>query len=268
MNKSICIAAVLFGMSSTTWGGEVFNQGFETNTDGWFDSSSSWFGSVTRVSSGTGGITSASGSNHATFTQSGAVGDETGGFSRFDGYRTAWSGGFTASAAIYLDTSWSAGEGFDYSVAANGSDGNHRRDFIFHIAMDSSSGDLLIGGSNNTNFDPRQDLESINHAVIADSGWYTFEHDFRDAGDGSLAVDLNVYNSLGTLIFTETRNDTSDVLGSIVGGNRYAWFTNIDIAGGINVDDITLNVVPLPPAALAGLGLLAGCAGIRQLRRR
>jgi hypothetical protein len=29
-----------------------------------------------------------------------------------------------------------------------------------------------------------------------------------------------------------------------------------------------VSVVPLPPAALAGLGLLAGCAGVRQYRRR
>jgi len=29
-----------------------------------------------------------------------------------------------------------------------------------------------------------------------------------------------------------------------------------------------LAVVPLPPAAFAGIGLLAGCAGVRQLRRR
>ncbi|MBO6738222.1 MAG: hypothetical protein JJ916_00005, partial [Phycisphaerales bacterium] len=51
-------------------------------------------------------------------------------------------------------------------------------------------------------------------------------------------------------------------------GNRSGWFTNIDIGGGINVDDVTLNVVPLPPAALAGLGMLAGFAGVRKLRQR
>lgn len=71
-----------------------------------------------------------------------------------------------------------AGEGFDYAVAANGQDGNHLRDFIFHVTQDTSTGNLLVGGSNNTNFAPREDLDTLNHATIDASGWYTFEHKF------------------------------------------------------------------------------------------
>lgn len=37
----------------------------------------------------------------------------------------------------------------------------------------------------------REDLETINHEVITTSGWYTFEHNFRD-DNGVLAVDLNL----------------------------------------------------------------------------
>lgn len=266
--NAVAVIATLIGMSGAAFAGDVYHQSFESNTDGWFDSSSGWFGGVNRVASGTGGITSASGSHHAVFTQSGDPGDETGGFTRFDGYRDSWNGAYSASAAIYLDTNWAAGEGFDYSVASSGSDGNHLQDFIFHVTKDTSSGDLLVGGSNNTNFDPIENLETGNHAVIGSTGWYTFEHSFYDNGDGTLAVALNLYNSSGTLIFTEIRNTPANVLATVVGGNRYGWFTNIDIAGGINVDDVTLNVVPLPPAALAGLGLLAGCAGVRKLRNR
>lgn len=263
IKHTLLLTAIAVGAGAAQ-GGEVFNQGFESNTDGWLDSSNGWVGTVTRVASGTSGITSASGSYHATFEQGGGVG----GFTRFDGYRDSWTGPYQARAAIYLDTGWAAGSGFDYSVASYNTSGSHLRDFIFHVTKDTSTGDLLVGGSNNTNFDPREDLENINSVAISSSGWYTFEHSFYEAMDGSLAVALNLYNSSGTLIFTEVRNNAGDLVGSVAGGNGYGWFTNIDIAGGINVDDTTLNVVPLPPAAFAGLGLLAGCAGVRQLRRR
>ncbi len=256
MKKSICLCAALCALSGTAVAGEVFNQGFESDTAGWSDGGS--YGTVTRVMGA-----AASGSYYANITQS-----DYGSYTFFDGSRDTWSGPYKASAAIYLDTGWADGEGFDYSVASNDSSGNHLQDFIFHVTKDSSTGDLLVGGSNNTDFDPQEGLESGNHAVIGASGWYTFEHSFYDNGDGTLAVAMNLYNSSGTLIFTEIRNTPANILATVVGGNRYGWFTNIDIGGGINVDDVTLTVVPLPPAVLASLGLLAGCAGVRQYRRR
>jgi hypothetical protein len=247
---------------TTASAGEVFNQGFETDTAGMSAGGGS-YGAWTRVASGTGGVTSASGSFHAIATQT-----TYGGYHFFDGARSSWNGGYTASIDVYLDTGMASGEGFDYSVASNNSSGSHLRDFIFHVAKDTSTGQLLVGGSNNSNFNPREDLDTLsNHYAVASSGWYTLEHVFRDAGDGTLAVDLNLRDALGTLLFTETRNDGSDVLTVNVGGNRYGWFTNIDVANGIHVDNVTLNVVPLPPAAWAGLGLLGTLAGVRAVRR-
>lgn len=230
----------LVGFDAGLEKGTVFFQGFEADTLGWEDETTTWSGNVTRVASGTDGIASADGSWHATFTQTDAAGGLTGPFTRFDGYRDEWPGEWCTKTDIYLDTGWAAGEGFDFSVASNGSDGAHQRDFIFHVTKDTSTGDLLVGGSNNTNFDPREDLETINHYDVDASGWYTFEHRFYDAGDGTLAVDLNLYDDAGTLLFTETRNDTSDVLATDIGANRYGWFTNIDIAGGIEVDNTEL----------------------------
>ena len=214
----------------------VFSQGFETDVAGWLDSDDAWQGSTTRVASGTDGITSADGSFHAIFEQDATSAP----FTRFDGYRDTWTGTYKASVDIYLDTNWDLGEGFDYSVASSGSDGGHQRDFIFHVTKDTSTGDLLVGGSNNTNFDPREDLESINHYEVTSSDWYTFEHVFQEAGDGTLEVDLNLYDSAGTLLFTETRNNASDIIATEIGGNRYGWFTNIDIDGGIAVDNTEL----------------------------
>ena len=210
----------------------VWNQGFEQDTSGWFDLNSGWYGDMTRVSSGTNGIASAAGSWHAI-----ASGDaDSAPFSRFDGYRDTWPGTWTAEIDVYLDPSWAAGTGFDYSVAASGSDGGHQRDYIFHATKDTSTGKLLVAGSNNSNFAPREDLENINHYEVTTAGWYTLQHRFYDAG-GLLAVDLNLLDSNGQLLFTETRTNASDVIATEIGGNRYAWFTVINVAGGIAVDN-------------------------------
>jgi hypothetical protein len=259
---------VLFTISTAS-ASLQWNQGFEVDDSGWIDSVGVGYGTVTRVASGGGtlALTSADGSYHAEMFQGSSPDVESGPFSRFDGYRSVWPGGMTASIDIYLDTAWSAGEGFDYSVAANGSDGIHQRDFIFHVTQDTSSGKLLVGGSNNTNFDPREDLETINNFEVTASGWYTFEHQFYDYGNGTLAVDLNLRDSGGTLLFTETRNDLSDVIATEIGGNRYAWFTNIDIADGIAVDSHTLDIVPEPLTAIIWLGLAAAGACPVALRR-
>ncbi|MEO0384250.1 MAG: DUF5801 repeats-in-toxin domain-containing protein [Pseudomonadota bacterium] len=223
------------------WFEQDFGSASDAASAGLFDASNGHVGTVTVVPDGTGGINTPDGGNFAILMQGGTPGSERGPFTRFDGYKSDFQGGFTASVAIYLDTGWSASEGFDYSVAASGQDGNHLRDFIFHVTKDTSTGKLLVGGSNNTNFDPREDLETLNNTEITSSGWYTFEHVFRDFGDGTLAVDLNVYDSTGTLLFTETRNNANDLLSTEVGGNRYGWFTNIDVDGGIAVDDLTLS---------------------------
>ena len=219
-----------------------FAQDFEAATDAasasMSDATNGWYGNVQIVASGTDGIDSPDGSgSYAILTDPGNV---SGPYTSFNGYKTDFQGGFKASVAVYLDTGWDAGEGFDYTVAATRQNGDHLREFIFHVTKDTSTGDLLVGGSNNTNFDPIENLESGNHYVVGASGWYTLEHVFRDAGDGTLAVDLNVYDSGGNLVFTETRNDGSDLLSTVVGGNRYGWFTNIDIDGGIRVDNLTL----------------------------
>jgi hypothetical protein len=194
----------------TSW-----SQGFESDTDGWLENDPA--ARIARVASGTAGITSASGSNHAVMTGEGM-------FTRFGSYAKEWDGTWTAEVDVYLDPAWNAGDGFDYSVAANGSDGNHQRDFIFHVTKDTSTGDLLVGASNNTNFDPREDLESLaNHAMVTEAGWYTLRHTFYDDA-GQLAVDLDLIDASGAVVFSETRSDSSDLIPE-VGGNRYGWFT-------------------------------------------
>lgn len=221
--------------------GPVYNQGFESNTEGWLDTSSSWYGTVSRVASGTNGITSSAGNWHAVME-----GDaDSAPFSRFDQYRSVWPGSWVAEVDIYLDPAWANGTGFDYSVAATGSDGGHQRDYIFHVTKDTSTSKLLVAASNNTNFAPRQDLDTLaNHYEVTEAGWYTFQHVFYDQG-GSLAVDLKLLDSEGFELFSETRHNTADTIPAEVGGNRYAWFTFINVPGGIAVDEHELFLVGL-----------------------
>lgn len=219
-----------------------WQQDFESDTAGWYDANSSWYGLVTRVTSGTDGIFSPDGGYYVKME-----GDEASApFSRFAGYSNEWPGTWTAQIDIYLDPSWDNGTGFDYSVAATGSDGNHQRDYIFHVAKDSSTSKLYVAGSNNSNFAPREDLENLNHYEIPQAGWYTFRHTFREQA-GALAVDLTLINPQGLVVFTETRFNPADTIPFEVGGNRYAWFTFIDAEHGIAVDNHALMVRVAPP---------------------
>ncbi len=209
---------------------------------------------MTRVPSGLDGIVSATGGYHGIFEGDGSSAP----FTRFGGYEDTWSGEWTTSVSIYLDATndgggLADGEGFDYSSAASGSDGNHQRDFIFHVTQDTSSGDLLINASNNTNFAPREDLDTLSGtATITEDGWYRFEHRFYEV-NGHLAVDMTVYDEDGAFVFEKTLENVADTIPAEVGGNRYGWFTTIDVADGIAVDDTALSyaedqTVPLPSA--------------------
>ena len=118
------------------------------------------------------------------------------------------------------------------------------QDYIFHVTKDTSTGQLLIGGSNNTNFDPREDLDTLdNHYVVTSAEWYTFEHRMYENGDGDLEVAMNLYDEAGNWLFSEVRDSGQ----SNFGGNRYLWFTNIDVANGIPVDRVTLDTVDTNP---------------------
>jgi hypothetical protein len=213
----------------------VFSQGFETDTTGY--SSGGSYGSITQVASGNNGIASASGNGHAV-VESTAYGP----FTAFDQYRDTWTGEWNTSTNVYLDTNWLDGEGFEYSVAANGSNGLHQRDFVAHVSKDTSTGDLLFAGSNNAGFTANQNLESGNHYVVTASGWYTIEHVFRE-DSGQLAVDINLLDESGVL-FTETRSSALDLIPAEVGGNRYGWFTFADVTNGLAIDNAQLSVEP------------------------
>ncbi|MBR9920909.1 MAG: HYR domain-containing protein, partial [Bacteroidetes bacterium] len=112
-----------------------------------------------RVLSGTNGIASAEGGAHGVITPSGDP--QTGVFTRMGGYQSDFNSGFTTSLDVYIDLNDPAvladTYGWDLSSAVSDPAGNHRRDFIFHTAS-NAAGEVLVGGSNNTNFTRRNDL--------------------------------------------------------------------------------------------------------------
>ncbi|MCB0597479.1 MAG: HYR domain-containing protein [Lewinellaceae bacterium] len=200
--------------------------GFAMGGDDWNANGSNVTREVSGANSGASGasITSADGAAHAAVAPASAGAA----FTRLGGYSSSFGNGFRTSLDVYLDLADPAVAadtyGWDLSSAVSDPAGAHRRDFIFHTAS-NASGEILVAGSNNTNFTRRNDLASINHYTVTTSGWYTFEWIFRDAGGGVLAVDLNLKDAAGTILWTETRSDPSDIIGSTVGGNRYIWFT-------------------------------------------
>lgn len=176
--------------------------------------------SVTQVPTGTGGIASSEGGNHAIV--------EAGAYTAWDGYKSTFpSGGYDTRVDVYLDMDLATGAGFDkrmdFSSAVSNTSGNHRRDFIFHLGTDpTTAGQWLVSASNNSVGWPGNPAN--NPEELTESGWYTLEHQFR-SNAGTLEVTFNIYKKAdNSLVGSWTRSDASDVIGSTVGGNRYGWF--------------------------------------------
>jgi hypothetical protein len=199
-------------------------QGFETDIYDW--------SGVTRVASGTNGVPSAAGDFHAEAAFTAAPGTSAA-FTQFGGYEATFpGGGYTTSVDVYLNVG--AGDAndtrFDWSSAINNPAGNHRRDFVFNAGFyddtdaTGSGPRFVISASNNATRgsafpkNPARDPFSI-----TETGWYTLEHRFYNAGLGVLAVELRITDLSGAPLHTWILSDATDIIGSTVGGHRYGW---------------------------------------------
>ena len=236
-----------------------------------------YYSEVVRVPSGSSSIPSRNGFNHAELVPPlpTAPGTNTGAYTRLGGYRSNFGGGYTVELDVYFDlgdprvlSGINADYGWDATSAINDQSGEHRRDFIFHAAS-NTSGQILVGTSNTSSFAPVTNLAAGPHATISSTDWYTLQWVFRDAGDGTLAVDMNLLDGSGVTAFSQTLNDPSDVIASVIGGNRYLWFVFVQ-SPRIAVDNVRLNSavrealfasMPTPGAALnAGSAVLGASA--------
>ena len=165
-------------------------------------------------------------------------------FTKFGGYSNTFpEGGWFTSADFYLDVDVETGgtlNQFDWSVAANNTEGNHRRDFIFH-AQSAGAGEWVLGASNNSGFVgvDASPLSGDDTLTIDESGWYTVTHSFTDV-DGVLSVDISVADAEGDVLQTWTRSNDKDVIGDTVGGNRYGWIT-VNGFDSLPIDNVLIN---------------------------
>jgi len=255
----------------------LYSNGFEVDIAGW-DIFAGTLDAV-RVPSGTNGIPSASGSFHATNQNGGTAAGNWGGynFGAGDGVPTVFQQ-YRTSVDIYLDVGggWANDTRFDFSSAINTSAGGHRRDFIFNggfyndaTGPGAGTDRFVFSASNNSQpgsaFAKNPGRDPI---AISTTGWYTFEHRFYDNA-GVLAVDMNIYDALSTLVNSWTLSDPTDLIG-MIGGNRYGWFDYNQFDENLAFDNALLETAPVPEAgtfAIWGIGAVA--AGlVFALRRR
>ncbi|MBK7212797.1 MAG: HYR domain-containing protein [Bacteroidales bacterium] len=173
-------------------------------------------------------------------------------FSRLGGYNAisnSFGNGFVSSLDIYFDLSDPAvvagTYGWDLSTAISNQANDHLRDFIFH-ATAAAGGPILLAADNNTNgsrYSPGF-VATLNHATISTSGWYTLKWTFRNNGSGALAVDCQLLTTGGTVLWTETRSAPTDLISTVVGGNRYMWFTVL-ATDNLAIDNTSLTRKPL-----------------------
>jgi len=214
---------------------------------------------ISRVASGTGDITSATGGWY------GSAAVDSNAFTRLGGYSNVFpAGGYTTSADIYLDSSQADDLDlrFDWisAISDTSTPPAHRRDFVFNVGTDGLGGFVVSAGNNSGRDSSYPANPDQNPITISNTGWYTFEHHFYDNGSGVLAVDMTIKGSAGNVINTWTLSDPSDVIGTTVGGNRYSWLANNELPlaldtikrSGIASADLSVSKTDSPDPAHVG----------------
>lgn len=138
---------------------------------------------------------------------------------------------------------------------------------MFHVGNDGS--DLLVNASNYTDnavnaFKLNNDNGGDNY-TLADAGWYTFEQNFRN-DSGALAVDFNLRDDGGSLVYSVTRSDPTDLISTVVGGNRYGWLIFNDIDG-LAFDNTSLAAIPEPGTLIVWSSVTLGFVCHRRRQR-
>ena len=242
-------------------------QGFEVETG-------SWTG-VTRVASGTDGVTSKTGNFHAEAPQ-GPFPDGSG-YIYWNAGDATVPAGFVSSVDIYLNLNSGASNDtrFDWDVALSDNPGNFLRDFVFnggYYDQNDPTGNeprFVFSAGNNAGransypSDPNHDP-----FAITSSGWYTFQHHFQD-DNGVLRVDMTIQDANGVILKDWTIS-SGDPVGPGCCSAYYDWFANQEFDF-LAFDNVGLTqdapVTPVPePSTMSLIGL--GLAGIvRRLRR-
>lgn len=267
-------AFAAFGLAPTaSSAATVYSQGFEANTVDW--------AGVTRVASGTDGITSKSGSFHAEASGNGASYTYWGGPNASTGGSPGAFTPFTTSLDIYLDVGagFANSTRFDLDSSIYKSNGTFLRDFIFNGGFYNSSdvtgpgagtNRFIISASNNSQpgsayaKDPNKDP-----FAIGTTGWYTFKQQFTDNA-GVLAVVLSILDSGDSLVHQWTLSNPSDLTATVAGGSGYGWIDYNQFSFlAIDNSSLTTDAAATPlPAALPLFASALGAFGFFGWRRK
>ena len=136
--------------------------------------------------------------------------------------------------------------------------------FVFDIAGVDAGASATLSSATNSNF--------LNTGSENASPFGTFEAGAalgaNWSGGGNPSFGLAIGNT-GTFEFLVTASDASSLSASSFFGDTGDWFAvrfrGLDNGGS---DKLLVNVVPLPSAAIAGLGMLGLGLGVRTARRR
>ncbi len=230
--------------------------------------------SIVRVTSRKNAITSSAGSAHAIVGASSAPIPPATAYASnvstgFGGGHSSFGQGYLTALDIYLDPmAWAIGQGFDYSIGVGNQSASHLRDFIFHVGQVDNQG-LLVNASNNTTNNANSfKLQNENggmYFTVQTAGWYTFEQLFRNDA-GVLAVDFNLRNDMGGLLYSVTRSTPADLIATQVGGIGYGWFIFNNLEG-LAIDNTSLSELSTIPEPTS-FALLLPLAGFATWRKR
>lgn len=197
---------------------------------------SAWDDDAT-ITTGTGGALS--GDNTYTYINKSV-------YTKWGGYESIFpNDGYATSVDVYLDTAMAEanpGKHFDFSSAINNASGTHLRDFAFNVG--AADGKWYITANTGADAASVINSETPGAVEVSTSGWYTLRTDFNN-NEGVLEVLLSAYTrgdeegDLGDWIGDWTLSDSSDVIGTVVGGHRYSWFVNQQFEN-LPVDNATL----------------------------
>ncbi len=176
---------------------------------------------------------------------------------------------------IYTDSSTLAGSGYTNTTGSFISSMNTDW-FLGHATLGTptlTTDSFDITGETNLQF--AIDLATRNASPL----WIaTSQVTFEYRVDGGAWIDIFAADSDGVNFGTPTVNGvaitnafttfTADISGlnSTNMDIRIVW-ANLSTIESLGIDNMTVSVIPLPPAALAGLGMLAGLGAYRRLRR-
>lgn len=187
MRHLMSSCAVLAGLvlAAPSMATTLYSQGFEVDTTDW--------SSATRVASGTGGITSASGGYHATAATNGGTYTLWGGYNFGAGSVPTAFQEYTTSVDIYLnvDGGWANNTRFDFDSAISNSAGTFLRDFIFNAGFyndgtgpGAGTNRFVISTGNNSQPSSAYAKDPGHDPIAIDTtGWYTFQNHFYDDGE-------------------------------------------------------------------------------------